>query len=178
MSGKGLATMTPTSVDVSGTGATINADGSVSFTAITSLSLNGVFTAAHRNYVVVITADISTSDFVRLRLRASGVDVTGSGYDVQTMLVDGSNALADRSTGRSDWLLTGGGTKQYAHVHIYRPQASVASCARSVGVANENTVSMRDRAQSHTGTSAYDGITFYLTTHNATGLVTVFGYEE
>jgi hypothetical protein len=71
--GDGLVIMTPTSIAHAGTSASINADGGVDFTAVTSLSLNGVFTSAHDNYLIVIRYVAASGDpRTRLRLRTAG----------------------------------------------------------------------------------------------------------
>ena len=48
----GMVLLKPTSIAHSGTSASIGANGQVTFTAVTSLSLNGVFSADFDNFLL------------------------------------------------------------------------------------------------------------------------------
>ena len=65
----GMVLMKPTSIAHSGTSATLGANGQVTFTAVTSLSLNGCFTAGFDNYVVSVRGTSSTNTNLYYRLR-------------------------------------------------------------------------------------------------------------
>ena len=52
----GLTLITPSSV--AGSGVSVSASGKVTFTAATSVSVNGVFSATHDNYLVVVRGSV------------------------------------------------------------------------------------------------------------------------
>ena len=78
----GMKMVVPTSVAVgSGTGA-VDTNGAVTFSGASSISLNGCFTSAYDNYLWVVNVSTNSADTqVRLRVRASGTDLTGSVYN-------------------------------------------------------------------------------------------------
>jgi hypothetical protein len=85
--GFGLVLIKPSTV-VNGTD---NGKGTVSFSGVTSVSLNGVFSATYDNYKVVVSSGVSTSAdrVISLRLRVGGSDDSGTGY---RLLSNGINA--------------------------------------------------------------------------------------
>jgi len=180
--GDGLVSMTPTSIAHSGTSASINADGGVDFTAVTSLSLNGVFTSDYDNYLMVVTHEFSTASILlQCRLRASGSDASGTDYTYQRMAAGSSNLTPVRTTsatvaniGRSDdnGLLSGD------TVHIYGPALAQPTAMRNVNVSGDSAAYLEDSASTHSLSTSYDGITLIPNGGNMTGSVHVFGYEE
>ena len=77
----GLAPIIPTSVAVgSGTGS-VGATGLITFSGVSSVSINGCFTSAYTNYRVVARyTNASTLSALYCRLRASGTNATNN-YD-------------------------------------------------------------------------------------------------
>ena len=65
----GLTLLTPASIANTGGTASIGANGTVSFTSASAISLNDVFSATYTNYQIVIECDGSTSAQIRMRLR-------------------------------------------------------------------------------------------------------------
>ena len=178
--GDGLVSMTPTSIAHSGTSASINADGGVDFTAVTELSLNGVFTSEIDNYLIVISAYTSVDErTMRFRLRASGSDASGSDYTKQQLRADASSATGARTTGATEGDLgnydtaTSGDT-----VHLYGPALAQPTAVRNINVDSDNGAEILDRATTHSLSTSYDGITIYPTANAITGNIHVFGYEE
>lgn len=178
--GDGLVTMTPTSIVHSGTSASINADGSVDFSAVTSLSLNGVFTSAHDNYVVIVRKSMTADTGVRGRLRLSGTDATATNYTFQLLRADGSAVTGERFTTQDHVRVSGGGTAQRdgLSLHIYGPALAQPTAFRGVDVDSYLSANLDDLAGTHSLSTAYDGLTLYPASGSMTGNVAVFGYEE
>ena len=179
--GDGLIVMTPTSIDVTGTSGSINADGGVDFTAVTALSLNGVFTSEYDNYCVFIRCDASANDLgVSVRLRVSGSDASGTNYARQYLAATGSGTQADRFTGQTGFAFPIGSVENGEMIHIYGPCLAQPTAFRSVDSSSyfSGNISILDNAGTHSLSTSYDGISFILASGNITGAVTVFGYEE
>jgi hypothetical protein len=70
----GLVQITPTSIANTNGTASIGSKGTVTFNAVNSLSLNGVFTSTYRNYKIFWTGRHSTDTGCLMRLRANGTD--------------------------------------------------------------------------------------------------------
>ena len=179
--GDGLVTMTPTSVDHSGTSASINADGSVDFSAVTSLSLNGVFTSGFDNYLIVFRGTVSANESLRFKLRAAGTDTTGTNYVRQYLQASGSSAPNGARSAAQDNAIWGEGFAQQrigCHWHVYGPALAQPTAVRVVSAMDELSASIIDSAVTHSLSTSYDGITLYVVADNFTGSVVVFGYEE
>ena len=178
--GDGLVSMTPTSIAHSGTSASINADGGVDFTAVTELSLDGVFTSDYDNYLMVITGTMASgNDPYRVKFRASGADTTGSDYTFQRLRANPSEN-ATRFTSQSDaWVgQAGDANNTGTTVAIYGPALAQPTAMRNVHGGGADGTSIYDFASTHSLSTAYDGLTLYVTSSTITGNIHVFGYEE
>jgi len=173
--------ITPTSVAKTGTGstATINTNGSVTFSSCATLSLNGVFSADYDNYMIMVRylGSVNGEPFA-YRLRASGTDnSTANSYVTQLIDANGTSATGIRYTldfgyfGLADDSQRGG-----IVAFFYGPYLTQPTALRSCGVDGFNNAVLRDHASTHNQSTAYDGITIFPgTISTATGLVCVYG---
>lgn len=176
--GDGLISMKPTSIVHAGTSASINADGGVDFTAVTSLSLNGVFTAEYDNYLISMIVNVSSGDaWVRMRLRASGTDTSGTNYVSQTIKASGSTFSGTRLTSLDNMYVSVVSTAQNGlNVHVYGPALAQPTAFRGIGVGSVGGATIEEAASTHSLSTVYDGFTISGSTF--TGNIHVFGYEE
>jgi hypothetical protein len=178
--GDGLVSMKPTSIAHSGTSASINADGGVDFTAVTELSLNGVFTSEMDNYLIVMSHIGSANENIPLRLRVSGVDASGSDYTRQALAAISTSVLGQRDTSQSA-IVVGrvSASRGGEQIHVYGPSLAQPTAFRNVNVNGVSGAAIEaDNAGTHSLSTAYDGFSFVLAADNMTGTVHVFGYEE
>lgn len=185
MAGEGLVSMTPTSIAHSGTSATINADGGVDFVGITSVSLNGVFTSAHENYLVVIRGqdDSVNSPTTTMRLRAAGTDASGANYVRQFINGDSTSVTGRRDTGETSFnqptlFYSGTANQGGVFMHLYKPYLAQPTLARTLAMMTYLGGYFLDHAYTHTLSTSYDGLTFIIGSDSVTGNIHVFGYEE
>jgi len=182
----GLVVMTPTSSDAVGTGSstTINTDGSTTFSACTSFSLNGVFTSSYDNYMVTMRYSPSsgTGNVLRARLRLSGTDATSTAdYNHQRFSGD-STITATRTINEGLWRVgfssANSSARSSVTMYLFCPQLSTPTAYRSLGVDSWNTNTLVNFAGTHELSTSYDGITFSVNASSITGLVTVFGFNQ
>jgi hypothetical protein len=76
----GLRNVVPTSVVVGSGSATTNANGLVTFSAASSISLNGVFNSTYNHYKIIAKFHGSTTTGVSFRWRSAGTDRTVAAY--------------------------------------------------------------------------------------------------
>lgn len=180
----GLKNVVPTSVQVGSGSATVNANGTVTFTSVTSLSLNNIFTSTYKNYRVVINLDTSPAlSGAQMKLRASGTDVS-SNYGIA-----GWYAYMSTSTAA---FTTGGGITRTA-MHTINTTATggatviadIANPALTKPTQGQFIQTMHDGDwQSglwnviHTLANAYDGITLNVLLSNISGSIQIFGYNN
>jgi hypothetical protein len=176
----GLAVVAPTSIANSGGSASASA-GEVTFTGVNSVSLNGVFTTAYRNYQVVWNATGGTaSGAVYFRYRAAGTDNTTSSYNSAGVFAAyAGGAVNGAGYGSSAFSVfhfwNGGSIGQQRNINLFDPQSATNTSYGSVG-------SNQDVAAYYAGFFAaatqFDGITIYPSSGNMTGTVRVYGLKN
>jgi hypothetical protein len=179
MSKNGLILLTPTSIAHTGTSATVSANGSVEFSACSSLSLNGVFSADYDNYMVVIRHQGTTSNSYYARWRVSGSDSSGTDYAYQYLAVSGSIVVSARSTGRTGGRISSHWTSPAGVVlYVYGPYLAQPTAHRSVQMESYDTVRMLDFAGTHSLSNSYDGLTLFADAGLTSGRVAVYGMRK
>jgi len=181
----GLVLITPTSIANSG-GSSSASGGQVTFTGVSSISLNGVFTSAYENYLLVGNAISSNvSSYWNYRLRASGTDDTSSLYGwnigyVQSTTVGSLGRSAAANYGALGWMTDETGALE---ITIYRPQASARTAISGTSYARRVTATVIlptpiFTGGEFTGTTQFDGITLYPDSGTFTGVVRVYSYQN
>ena len=177
----GMVLMRPTSIVSTGTSAsaTIGANGSVTFSACESLSLNGVFTTSYDNYMVVVRGNSSDDGGnLSVRLRTGSTDASGSNYTYQVLAASSTSVTGARATATYTRLLLlddsdkGGGT-----AYIYGPFLAQPTAFRGVSVGGGSATFMRDFSATHSLSTSYESMTILNETsgQTLTGLISVYG---
>jgi hypothetical protein len=179
MSKNGLILLTPTSIAYTGTSATISANGSVSFSACSSLSLNGVFSADYDNYTVVIRHQGTTSNAYYARWRVSGSDSSGNDYTYQYLFASASTIGGARSTSQTSGRLSSHYPAPAGLVlYVYGPYLAQPTAHRTVTMESDSTVRILDYAGTHSLSNSYDGLTLFPDAGLTSGRVAVYGMRK
>jgi hypothetical protein len=178
----GMALLTPTSVDITGSGsetATTNPNGSVEFTACSLLRLNGVFSTDYDNYMVSIRSTVSSATIMRSRLSSSGSDEDSASnyYTVQVLYGNGTFIVGQRGSGNTNTLAYVTSTLSTGIVaHWYGPYLTQPTAGRSVTVDGYSNAELYDVAFTHSLSTSYDGFSLLSDSGQTfTGLVSVYG---
>lgn len=181
----GLVAIVPPTVAVSGGSATANSLGLISFSAVTSLSLNGAFTSAYENYLVLVKINAATANAVlRFRLRASGTDQTGTYNWGGAIGVSSGSTQGFNSTGAAFGALGDTSNQTTAQVvneiSFFGPQALMRTLFSSkIMFDNGTNVYGGAFGGSYQPTTQCDGISLFLSAAgNFSGTVQVFGYNS
>lgn len=181
--GVGLVNVVPSSVAQAGGSASANAQGLVTFTGVTSVSLNGVFTSTYSKYKILISNVSGTINAaLQFRLRNAGADRTDSSYAGRGLFATSATSGLWTDTGASvsfsnlepsvAWICS--------DVTIYNPaNAGYRTVYNSVstGLAASSNAWISNAGQ-YGVANANDGFTIYPGSGNMTGTVQVFGYNE
>ena len=183
MAKNGLHLITPTSIAYTGTSATISANGSVTFTDCSTLSLNGVFTSDYDNYRIVTRffGGVSTSYAGFYRMRSSGIDADTSNYTYQSLVANGTSVSGARtsSTNYGYMFVLGYDAKSGSVFDIYGPNLAQPTASRSVNVAAASGgVVIWDLATTHSLSTSYDGISLIPSGDHISGRVAVYGMRK
>jgi hypothetical protein len=181
----GLVVMTPSSVDKTGASstATVNSDGSVTFSLCETLSLNDVFTSEYDNYMVTLRHSPTTSTaWVQGRFRANKTDnSTNPSYVTQTLRADGTNLSGTtRNASNAGYFYPSSENETSGSViYFFGPYLTQQTAWRQISANGYVGASIFDTAGTHNQSVSYDGFTFLRGgTVLITGLLTVFGFNQ
>jgi len=172
----GMVLLAPTSISYSGTSASIGANGSVEFTACTSLSLNGVFGANYDNYMIAMRYESpGGSSTVSGRFRVSGSDATGANYTRQYLSANSTTVSGARETSQTYFRAGVTFSNESGDVlYLYGPFLAQPTATRNVSAWGRDDARIFDAACTHSLSTSYDGITL-VPDFAFTGLVSVYG---
>ena len=176
----GLRLITPTSV----TNGTIGATGAVTFSGVTSVSLDGCFTSKYDNYKILISCKTGSSvDQMFMRLRTSNADNTTSNYYYSTFGLDSSAAAIALAKGDPQSYFRIGATAtdtSLTEITISEPFTSnkTSYSQNSTLGSGTNEAHFEVGGGFFSGTTSFDGFTFYMSSLTLTGTVRVYGYKN
>jgi hypothetical protein len=154
-----------------------------SFSGVASISIpQDTFTSTYRNYHIRLNVAGSAATFLKMKLRAAGVDTTASSYVWSvTRSSYASGAFGGYSGNGVDFFeitdLTNSTTDVFdSQINIYRPKDAVVTniAVNGRGVANGATFI----SGSFNATTSFDAITLFPNTGNITGFIQVYGCNQ
>lgn len=170
----------PSSVTVGSGSASVAADGTVTFTGCSSVSLNGVFDGTGADiYEIYISFSNSTASHLQMRLRSAGTDYTGNHSYIGFFGNLSSGPARSASSTSSSFFLTPSSSPQVldanCSIRIYNPSRSshytTADTMTSAMVSGDRW--MWNQALQASTTSAFDGFTLFCPSGNTTGFLKV-----
>jgi hypothetical protein len=177
----GLHMVTPTSVVVgSGTGS-VSGQGAVTFTSVSSVSLNGCFSANYDNYKIITTFVGTNNSAVNLRLRNAGTDLVGTGYVRQRAQFDGTGSAISRGTGG---VFDFGATRVTTPANFYEltvVNPFISSQSKTFSYQGYDLLSggsLEVGAGNNPVSGTYDGLTIFPNAGTFTGTIRVYGYNN
>jgi hypothetical protein len=184
--GAGLDLITPTSIANSGGSASLSG-GAVTFTGVSSVSLNGCFTSTYDNYRMIIQlTGSSTTLALNMRTRLSGSDDSTSSYYSSIYYIGTTGAAAGSTVGgvASSWNLVVGTDSTDTNSWMFMDLANPLSGKRKTGngLANEQNAGGvgygMSRFLNKIVSTNYDGFTLLTSTGTVSGTVRVYGYRN
>ena len=173
-------------VPTSATNGTVSASGAVTFSAVSSVSLNGVFSSTYDNYLINVNISGSANDSENtLRLRASGTDNSSANYQstVCGAFNSGGNFVSFTGATSIFGIPANGQTGTFSAwtVNVYRPNTTDA-WKQVTGVggykhSGVNTITRTINGYLNSATQ-FDGFTFLAASGNITGTVRVYGLKN
>ena len=177
---QGHTAIIPTSV--AGTGVTVGASGKVSFTASTSISLNGIFTSTYDHYKVEIYTTASSTAVLRVVLRSAGTDATAANYDYTLLYANSGSPSSATVAANANWTLNASisSTVMKHNLELTNPflASMTTAIGRSVAYASAVAPLIGNFGGGHRLSTSYDGLTFTTSTGSLTGTIRVYGYND
>jgi hypothetical protein len=174
----GMTLVTPTSIANSGGSATASG-GEVTFTGVSSISLNGVFTTTYPTYLLQVNfTAASTQNVCNFRYRAAGADNSGAGVYQYQSVYNGGTVNATSSSFPFGTVDTTAGLA-FLQMQIAQPATSLQhlSAFQSAYLVSGSRIAEYGSLL-HNVVAAYDGLTFLASTGNFTGKVRVYGLKN
>lgn len=176
----GMVLITPTSIASTGTGnsSSIGANGSVTFSACETLSLNGVFTTSYDNYMIAMRTIGSVANFPSFRLRSAGIDESSaSNFYTHQYIYAGSTTVSAARSANNLWYSYGNTASLYSghNMNIYGPFLAQPTAHRTLTVDARDSATVSDYAGTHSLSNSYDGITIFPNTGSMMGIISVYG---
>jgi len=169
----GMKLVVPTSVAVGSGSGSIATQGTVTFSGVSSVSLNGCFTSTYQNYKVIMDITNASSVLNNLRLRLSGTDASGSDYDIQINdLANGNKTTTLNTTALP--LHYYGNSANGVVLDILKPKdAAITQFQGNSYIENGYCVF----GAQHDEATSYDGFTIYPASSTMSGTIRVYGYK-
>lgn len=170
-----FAAMPPTSIANSG-GSASTTGNTTTFTGVSSVSLNGVFTTNYDTYRVLVECTATAGGaLLYARLRASGTDAA-TNYNIQRLYVNTTSVAGTYAGGSTSGgigaLLT---TVNAYSVDMHSPFLATSTTMSSVGGYSQGVEIF---TTVHTTAYSYTGLTILPSSGSITGRVSVYGYKK
>jgi len=149
------------------------------FSAVSSVFVDNVFTSAYKNYRIVARYTSTAVNFLA-RFRDGGTPDSGSVYNTNGLQGQTTTASAINSSGSTSFSLAQSPADflldVYAVADIYGAQLSANTFV--VSTFRSDLPSLGLRATKVNTTTSYDGIEFNLSSGTSTGSFSIFGYKD
>ncbi|HSG62767.1 MAG TPA: hypothetical protein VLA24_15180 [Pseudomonadales bacterium] len=179
----GLVLVSPTSIANSG-GSASASGGEVTFTGVSSVSLNGVFSSAYENYRIVFNgiSSSATATGLNMRFRASGTDASSSLYLWGGVYItQGAGPTRNYSGGLAatgEIAAVADYTGDFTADIIQPALAANSSWVSSYLGSGTSSAVYGTISGAHTAATSYDGCTIYPNVGTITGKIRVYGYKN
>lgn len=177
----GTVLIAPTSITYSGTSATVNGNGFVTFDTVGLFTLNGIFTSEYDDYIVTIACRSNVSQPNLGYRLTSGVNVASNNYVRQNLYANGTSITSGRTTGlnqgyfcfadnsNGEWSTTG------VTAYFYRPFLNSFTYSRSLSADSYSSGSILEEACGHQVAQSNTGLYVFPSSGLITGTIGVFG---
>lgn len=177
----GLVPVIPTSLTVPSGTASTGASGKVSFSGVTDIQLNGVFTGAYQSYRVVFTFYASATGELRQRYCVNGTVQTDANLGWAGNAANSSGGSSTYSGigidwGAAGWFQNSSGNTLVSDITNPAVLGNITRQNSSWGAWNGNWQAATFSMAYNNG-QVVDGIRYYATAGTITGTVQVYGYR-
>lgn len=176
----GLVTVIPGSVTVGSGSASVAANGLITFSGATSISINSAFTSTYRRFLVhfEIQRNASGSD-VTFRLRKSGTDSSASVYVQSGWYYTTSSTFGAYGSGTQAQQYLGTSFNVNGTMTIHNPMDATLRTLNHAETTCGGTTPMFKAHCYHDVADAYDGFTLFETAASTFGgTITIYGYNN
>ena len=152
------------------------------FTAVSSVTLDSIFTSTYTNYQIVWRLTASGNIDMSFKLRVGAV-TSSTGYNFQRIYGDGTTTAGDRSASQTSFLMGGANGAFFSQftAQLFSPfVAEPTNLTIDSGTSNGAYTSpyLQIIRGNHSVATAHDGFIFAPSSGTITGVYTVYGYAK
>jgi hypothetical protein len=155
--------------------------GSSSFTSVTSVALDNVFTSAYDNYDIYISVSATSASGIGLNLRAAGVNLATATYDQTFIRCENTTITGNNSSSSTNWnpfTVRNATTPNFTKMTLSNPATSGRSKSYVFHTQDRSSLNLVDiGAGRNTTTTVFDGFSFSGSA-SMTGTVYVYGLRK
>lgn len=181
----GLTPIGPTSVAITGTGASATATpvGSTNFSQCTAITFNGVFSSEYNSYRVNLDLLDSNDCFIVMQYTVGGTPNTGNNYFWGGLSRDSQNTTLTALAGSAQQFIILGDSGYEARFHhrmeIHNPKAASMTKLTTNGTGGlPNNYKFYQFGSIFPFTDQFDGFKIWTSAGSMYGSVTVYGYND
>ena len=151
-----------------------------SFSAVTEILLDSVFTSTYRNYYLVFDCQSSAGGSTfRWQVRSGGSTISTATYNNQILIVTNTTMVPSSATGETQIRIGANDASGYhaMTMDIFCPQ--VAQPTRFISSFNRNNgASLENTYGANTNSTSYDGMRISVGAGTMTGSYALYGYRN
>jgi hypothetical protein len=151
-----------------------------SFSAVSSQSINDVFSTTYQNYRILLTGNSTTNLDMQIRLRVGGSDnSTASSYVSQYIQANSTTVTATRAT--NNFLGIGifsDANKCLIDMTLCYPFTATPTQFSGISASGEFNAIWRQTTGTHNQSTSYTGFTLFPSTGTMTGEISVYGFNK
>jgi hypothetical protein len=152
--------------------------GGTTFSGVTSVNVNDVFSANYANYIIQGNFTCASTLGMLLRLRVGGADNTTTNYDRQAISVDGTSVSAERAVDATRWEFAIASARgSFFELKLNNPFATEHTRGFLTAEQYNPNIQLYNSALNFEDTTSFTGfsINFTSTTANLAGTFRVYG---
>jgi hypothetical protein len=148
-----------------------------SFSAVSSQSINDVFSTTYNNYKLIFVGVCSTAAGLRFRGRVSGADNSTSNYFNQVVKGNNTTVEASRESSQTSSDIGEMGTNTSSiSLDIFSPFLTAKTQISGLNEVGLNVIVMRSGG--FNDTTSFTGFTVFPASGTITGTITIYGYNK
>ena len=149
-----------------------------SFSAVSAVNFDDVFSADYFNYKIIFHATLSTSATVFLRFRTGGSNNTTANYSTRANLLGvGASSALNYQNGTSIELQVTTTEPQQREIFVENPFATIRTRGFSIGALG-TAGSVQIGGIDFSQTTSFDGFSIAAFTANMAGHISVYGFAK
>lgn len=176
----GYILLSSDTISVTGTSYETTNNGGISFSAVSAINVDSIFSVEYDNYLIMMEYKGSTGLDLTMQMRDSGSDVSLTNYNYQSLTADDITIAGARTTGATSFPIntTAGNLTCSSMIYVYAPYKQLTTGFYISSCSDTSSAYLRNYAASYATTSLFDGFNIKTSTGTITGTMSIYGAKK